>query len=873
MESYKELGNKYLMQNRKRSLITVLGCMIVATALFAFLNVMCCWIDYERELARKEGDYEIVILSDDKDTLEKIVNEDFVRSAYFGKEIDYDDDIEYGNALYINVTNILTVKRVNSYIQNTYGVKTKLNIKVLWTYCLDGEGLGFLLIASGLFITYTFAIIGIGIIRNSVQLSALERIKDYGNLRCIGATKKQVKAIVFRESFILESIGIAGGTLLGYLISVPIALSKDYSAGFHFIPLFMIVIAFNFDLYFAIDDGVKKVLKVSPVEAVKGNYRIRIKKLRKRSSGIWGKVFGVEGDYAYKNIKRNNGRFLKTTGAMAFGLGTVVVIGSLLGIMLKYLMMTDEDYGYYQQYIQADTLSADTSDEMKSQLYSPEAVDKISNTSGVGASKYIYHDTVYTAGEGDLYNHLSDDFLKTTASYQFTIEEDMESKYGEDDWTRERGELIGKIKKYRDSGKGLVDYDAVTYDGDSREFQLQRAVISFGAALYKTNIDLYGYDAEDYARYQDRLIEGTTDLSPNGVLLINQAKNYLRDEFNGSSDEDYLYMMPVKETVELTTYKVGDEITIVDPVEMDKLIQEEMSRAREYDEKHHEKAAEWDRTHKDEVDENGDPLVNPYEYYTDITENTTKKNWIIESARQKLADEGKVKTYVIEGIVEGDPNRRGEIPTLVVPKDKYFEITGQTENDYSGFQFHISNIFSSALTKDEFNNALHEKDITVEDVDYTYTEAEVSQFCWEITYITEVIKEFLIVGGVIFIIVLVSAFNTMNSAISNLELRRNEFAQLRALGMTKRSLLKTVLLEGGIVWIISSILGITIGCIIEYYLHQELIRYIVSTDFYIAWLPVVAAMLLEFIVLCGTNVVVFRNMKLDIATELTRSGE
>ena len=91
--------------------------------------------------------------------------------------------------------------------------------------------------------------------------------------------------------------------------------------------------------------------------------------------------------------------------------------------------------------------------------------------------------------------------------------------------------------------------------------------------------------------------------------------------------------------------------------------------------------------------------------------------------------------------------------------------------------------------------------------------------------------------------------------------------------MTKRGLLKTVILEGGIVWIISSILGIGLGLIIEYYIHTGLIRYFIASDMYIAWLPILVAMLLEFAALCGTNIKVFKKMRPDIATELTRSGE
>lgn len=857
MENYKDLGTKYLRKNRKRSVLTVLGCLIVAAVLFAFLNVMCCWIDYCRAEARKVGDYEIVILSDDETVLQSITNEDFVRSAYLGKEFDYESNTEYGNALHINVKNILMVKRVNSYIQDTYNVKTILNSQVLWTYMMDDEGTGFMLVAGGLFIAYIFAIIGIGIIRNSVQLSALERIKDYGNLRCIGATKKQIKAIVFRESFILESIGIAGGVALGFLVSIPIALSLEYPVGFHFIPLILVLVAFNFDLYFAIGDGVKKVLSVSPVEAVRGSFHIRNRKIRRIKSGIWGLIFGVEGDYAYKNIRRNTGRFLKTTGAMSFGLGVVVVIGSVLGVFIDYLRKSNDKYGYYQQYLEADTNTTDTMDELQAQLYSPEALEVMQSSSAVKDMSYVYHDTLYASERDWVFEHLNEKFYKESTSYfYYDTEEYVSSKYGEGEWDNKVEEYFEKMKSYRDSGKGLVDYDALNFDPEIKDNQLERVCVSFGANEDKTLLDIYGYDEKDYARYKDSLVEGTLDLSENGILLVNQATMTQSIDYTSSNDDSF-FVMPEDSVYTMTDLKLGDEITIVDPVELDKLVQEEMKLAREYDQKH--KVTSDDGTSDAS--------------YVPITESIAKKNWIIESARQRLAEEGKTKTYVIEGILDSDPNRNVEVPTIIVPLDRYFEITGQNENDYTGFHFHISNVFSSDFSKTEFHKAFEEKRELDENGFYIYDNARMSYFIDDVVYYTDAIKQFLLLGGVILVVVLVSAFNTMNTAISNLQLRRNEFAQLRALGMTKGSLLKAVTLEGGIVWIISSILGIAGGTIVEYYMYKELLRLVVATDFTISWGAVIIAMLLELIVLCGTNMYVIRNMKLDVASELTRSGE
>ena len=316
MEDYRVLGSRYLTTNKKRSLITVIGCFIVAAGLFMLLNCLACWVEKCREDARKDDDCEIVILTDDKDIIEKITNEEFVTSAYLGKAYSWqDDDTEeiYANTLHINVKEKFLINHYSKYIKKTYGVETELNDLLAWTYCQDNEGIGYLMILFGILISFILAIIGVGVLRNNISISAMERVKDYGNLRCIGATKKQIKQIVYRESIFLETIGIAAGIIAGFLLSIPVCISpkRQYPIGFHILPVVFLLIAFYGDMYFAVDDGLKKVLSVSPSEAVKGNYRIKARKVKIRRSGIWSILFGVEGDYAYKNIKRNKSMEIK----------------------------------------------------------------------------------------------------------------------------------------------------------------------------------------------------------------------------------------------------------------------------------------------------------------------------------------------------------------------------------------------------------------------------------------------------------------------------------------------------------------------------------------------------------------------------------
>lgn len=68
------------------------------------------------------------------------------------------------------------------------------------------------------------AVASIVSIYNTVQISVLERIREFGLLRAAGATPAQIRKIVFRESILVSLVGIPLGLVTGVLLSFAIAL-------------------------------------------------------------------------------------------------------------------------------------------------------------------------------------------------------------------------------------------------------------------------------------------------------------------------------------------------------------------------------------------------------------------------------------------------------------------------------------------------------------------------------------------------------------------------------------------------------------------------------------------------------------------------
>ena len=108
MTNYMTLAFKYIKSNFRRSIISVIGVTLTVLVLYSGLNLAWSFLLQARAEEREERDYELVLFTDDAETIERILAEDKVKSAYIGPYYDYDmgrSNVLYNSALYINTTN------------------------------------------------------------------------------------------------------------------------------------------------------------------------------------------------------------------------------------------------------------------------------------------------------------------------------------------------------------------------------------------------------------------------------------------------------------------------------------------------------------------------------------------------------------------------------------------------------------------------------------------------------------------------------------------------------------------------------------------------------------------------------------------------
>lgn len=194
------------------------------------------------------------------------------------------------------------------------------------------------------------------VIYNSFAISTMERKKQFGLLSSIGATKRQIRNSVFFEAIIVGSIGIVIGTLGAFLgIYTVLQIMNyllegmfEYKFYLCFNPLFIIIPLLFMFVVIVISAWLpaKRASKVTPVEAIRQNDDIKINKRKIRTSKLIRKIFGIEGEIALKNIKRNKKKYRITIISLFISIVMFISFSSFL----KYAVNGSEDLVYKYDY-------------------------------------------------------------------------------------------------------------------------------------------------------------------------------------------------------------------------------------------------------------------------------------------------------------------------------------------------------------------------------------------------------------------------------------------------------------------------------------------------------------------------------------------
>lgn len=280
----------------------------------------------------------------------------------------------------------------------SYKYKIKIN-KELLAYqgaSLDDDTLR-TIYGLGAFIMGIVLVSSVFVIRNGFAISITERLKQYGMLSSIGATKKQIKKSVYFEGFILGLIGIPLGILSGIfaiyiLVNVVNYILKDYVSsgtlltyGISWTAIVVSIIVSIVTIWLSCRRSAKKASKITPIEAIRSSEDVKLKAKKIKCPKIITKIFKTGGEIAYKNLKRSKKKYRTTVISIIVSVVIFIAISSFIqyGFKMSSAYYTERNYNYVV-YAYTTASPEDTEKFAKEQAENLKMLTDISNLPDAG---------------------------------------------------------------------------------------------------------------------------------------------------------------------------------------------------------------------------------------------------------------------------------------------------------------------------------------------------------------------------------------------------------------------------------------------------------------------------------------------------------
>lgn len=228
-------------------------------------------------------------------------------------------------------------------------------------------------------------------IRNSFAISTTEKMRMYGMLSSVGATKKQIKKSVLTEEFILGLIAIPIGIICGIIaVFVLLKIVNLFLGDFlfnnidgmvfkvSFIAIIISIILGFVTIYFSAISSAKKASKVSPIDNLRNTNDIKISSKKLKTPKLIKNVFKTGGVLAYKNLKRSKKKYRTTVVSLTVSIFVFISMFTFINEGFK------QSSNYYQNYDYNYRITFNNNSSM-------DEINEIRKLDSVNASYLVYY--------------------------------------------------------------------------------------------------------------------------------------------------------------------------------------------------------------------------------------------------------------------------------------------------------------------------------------------------------------------------------------------------------------------------------------------------------------------------------------------------
>lgn len=236
-----------------------------------------------------------------------------------------------------------------------YEFEANENLIMLETGILNDPTLQVLAFAGGI-VVLIIIFTSVYCIKNSFDISITEKIRQYGMLSSIGATRKQIKRNVYYEASLLGLMGIPVGIVSGLFASFVLlkiadhflrdALTFEMKFSFSWLTILFAGVLGIFTIFLSAQKSANRASKIAPIQAIRNNDDIKISAKSVKSPKWVGRFFGIGGEISYKNLQRSKKKYRTTVISIVVCIIVFITVSSFVDLAFNTVKAQYQDWNY-----------------------------------------------------------------------------------------------------------------------------------------------------------------------------------------------------------------------------------------------------------------------------------------------------------------------------------------------------------------------------------------------------------------------------------------------------------------------------------------------------------------------------------------------
>ncbi len=329
------------------------------------------------------------------------------------------------------------------------------------------------LATAGMFVVLIIIFTSVFCIKNSFDISIAEKTRQYGMLRSVGATKRQICKSVYYEATILGLLGIPAGLVFGNLASyVLLQVTNQFLKGdlnvtlsyqFSWLAILFGILLGFVTVYLSAGRGAKRAAKITPIQAISNSGEITLRTGKLHAPKWVSRFFGIGGEISYKNFKRSKKKYRTTVISIIVCVATFIATASFVDLAFDTIRweLKASDYSLRVSW------SKDVDDiEYVRQIRALDGIEE--------SSYYVYNDVkvdkaLYSKEYLEIYSDVDSDTPSEDEEERITlcvVDEETFRTYVEKlhlsyDKVKDQGILLNQIHEYVQKTPDNDDYQEV----------------------------------------------------------------------------------------------------------------------------------------------------------------------------------------------------------------------------------------------------------------------------------------------------------------------------------------------------------------------------------------------------------------------------